>query len=160
MKRIDDSMIAEAKEYVASILTHEISDKCLFHTINHTLDVLKHAETIGSHCKLDADSLNILIMSALFHDVGYVDAYDDHEIYSADRARDYLKSKEVDELVIYQIEVAIHSTKTPQNPIDEIYRCGTWIQPWHMDHIDERIIKLYLPPLKNNIFVWGSLDCT
>jgi len=120
MARIDGGLIEEAKEFVTAILTHELSDKCLFHTIAHTLDVLKNAEIIGRYCNLDEYSLNVLRISALFHDVGYVDAYDDHEMYSADRARDFLKSKDVEELSIYQVEVAIHSTKTPQNPSDDI----------------------------------------
>lgn len=120
MNRIDDLLVEEAKEYVTMILTHELSDKCLFHTINHTLDVLKNAEIIGRHCKLDGEGLNILRISALFHDVGYVDAYDDHEICSAERAVNYLRSEYVDEDIIKQVERAILSTKTPQNPIDKI----------------------------------------
>ncbi len=120
MNRIDDVLVGEAKEYVASILTHELSEKCLFHTINHTLDVFKNAEIIGRYCNLDKDSLNILRISALFHDVGYIDAYDDHEIFSSERAITYLKSKNIDRNAICQVAVAIHSTKTPQHPQDEI----------------------------------------
>jgi len=120
MNRINDALVEDAKDYVASILTHDLSDKCLFHTINHTLDVLKNAEIIGKYCKLEVEALNVLRICALFHDVGYVDAYDDHEIFSAKRATTYLKSKNIDQETIHQIEVAIHSTKTPQNPKDKI----------------------------------------
>ena len=122
MNIIDDVLVEEAKEYVASILTHELSDKCLFHTINHTLDVLKHAEKIGKYCKLDEDRLNVLRICALFHDVGYVDAYDDHEVFSAEKATTFLLSRNIDKETIRQVEVAIHSTKTPQNPKDKISR--------------------------------------
>ena len=38
MKKIDRVLVEEAKIYVSEILTHELSEKCLFHTINHTLD--------------------------------------------------------------------------------------------------------------------------
>lgn len=120
MDRINDELIEEAKKYVGSILTHDLSEKCLFHTINHTLDVLRNSEIIGRYCKLDEHSLNVLRMSALFHDVGYVDAYNDHELYSAKRAITFLKSKNIDPVTIRQVEVAIHSTKTPQNPKDQI----------------------------------------
>ena len=120
MKKIDRVLVEEAKIYVSEILTHELSEKCLFHTINHTLEVLKNAETIGRYCHVDEDQLNILRVSALFHDVGYVDAYDDHEIFSAQRAVAYLADKQVDKATIAQIERAILSTKTPQNPQDKI----------------------------------------
>lgn len=122
MNRIERSLVEEAKEYVAEILKHELSDKCLFHTINHTLDVLRNSEIIGRYCDISEDELNILRMSALFHDVGYVDAYDDHEIFSAKRAVEYLAAKDVDAESIAQVERAILSTKTPQTPQDKISR--------------------------------------
>ena len=120
MKKIDDKLISEAREYISKLLTTELSENCVFHTISHTLDVVSNAEIIGKYCKLDEESLNILRICALFHDVGYVDAYDDHEIYSAERAKIYLQSKNIDAEIIAQVEVAILSTKTPQNPKDKI----------------------------------------
>ncbi len=122
MKKIDNVLVEEVKLYVSKFLEHELSEKCLFHTINHTLEVLKNAETIGRYCKVDEEDLNVLRISALFHDVGYVDAYDDHEIYSAKRAVDYLKEKNINETTINQVERAILATKTPQNPQDKISR--------------------------------------
>ena len=120
MARIDDALVGKAKTYVSSLLTNELSEKCLFHTINHTLDVLKNAEIIGEYCNLDHNGLQILRISALFHDVGYVDAYDDHEVHSARRARTFLESEKVDEDSIQQVEAAILATRMPQNPKDPI----------------------------------------
>lgn len=122
MKRIDNQLITEARQYISFLLTTELSENCIFHTISHTLDVVSNAELIGSYCKLDEDSLNILRISALFHDVGYVDAYDDHERFSAKRAKTYLQSKNIDPEIIAQVEEAILSTKTPQNPKNKISR--------------------------------------
>ncbi len=120
MKKIDDVLVEEAKLYVSKFLSHELSEKCLFHTISHTLEVLKNAEIIGRYCDIGEEQLNILRIAALFHDVGYVDAYDDHEIFSAKRAVAYLADKNVDVHAIAQIERAILSTKTPQKPQDKI----------------------------------------
>ncbi|TFH21970.1 MAG: HD domain-containing protein, partial [Bacteroidia bacterium] len=77
MNKVDGVLVEEAREYVTLILTHELSDNCLFHTISHTLEVLKNAEIIGRYSSTEEDELNILRIAALFHDVGYVDAYDD-----------------------------------------------------------------------------------
>ena len=51
---------------------------------------------------------------------GFIQVFDDHESYSAKRARAYLKSKQIDPEVIAQVEAAILSTKTPQTPKDKI----------------------------------------
>jgi uncharacterized protein len=117
---LNEELVKEAREYVTLILTHELSDNCLFHTLNHTLEVVRNAEIIGSYCHLDDHELNILGLAALFHDTGYLDAYDDHEFFSAERARRFLLSRQVDGNVIEQIERAILSTKTPQKPEDRI----------------------------------------
>lgn len=120
MNKIENSLIDEARTHVTLVLKHELSDKCLFHTINHTLEVLNNAEIIGQYCDVGEEGLNVLRLCALFHDIGYVDAYDDHEIYSARRAADYLRAKEVDEFTIEQVERAILATKMPQSPRDKI----------------------------------------
>lgn len=120
MKKINDALITEAREYISLLLTTELSENCVFHTISHTLDVVANAEIIGKYCKLEEDSLNVLRICALFHDVGYVDAYDDHEIFSAERAKKYLQDRNIYPEIIKQVEVAILSTKTPQNPQDKI----------------------------------------
>lgn len=120
MKKIDDTLVEEAKQYVSVLLTSELSDKCLFHTINHTLEVLNNAEVIATYCKVNGEELNLLRLAALFHDVGYVDSYDDHESYSAKRAREYLEIRMDDKQAISQIERAILSTKVPQSPEDKI----------------------------------------
>lgn len=122
MKKIDEGLIAEAKVYISKLLTTELSENCVFHTISHTLDVVSNAEIIGNYCELDEESLNILRVCALFHDVGYVDAYDDHERFSAQRAKSYLEAKHIDPEITIQVEAAILSTKTPQNPKDKISR--------------------------------------
>lgn len=122
MDNIENSLIEEARKHVTLVLKHELSDKCLFHTINHTLEVLSNAEIIGRYCDVGEADLNVLRLCALFHDIGYVDSYDDHEIYSARRAVDYLRAKEVDELAIEQVERAILATKMPQSPQDKISR--------------------------------------
>ena len=141
MKLIDDALIREAKEYISSLLTTELSENCVFHTIKHTLDVVANAEIIGKYCKLDENSLNILRICALFHDVGYVDAYDDHERFSAERASAYLQTKNIDPEIINQVEVAILSTKTPQNPKDQISRilCDTDLMNLTFDDYFEQL---------------------
>ncbi len=141
MKMIDDALIADAKQYISSLLTTELSENCVFHTIAHTLDVVANAEIIGKYCKLEKHSLNILRICALFHDVGYVDAYDDHELFSAKRAKTYLLSKNIDPKIIKQVDAAILSTKTPQNPKDRISRilCDADLMNMTFDDYSEQI---------------------
>lgn len=120
MCKIDITMVEEAKHYVMQLLEEKLSEKLYYHGMKHTLDVLKNAEIIGEYCKLNTDELNIVKLSAIFHDVGYIDVYTGHEEASAKYARDFLSEKHVAPLVIKQVENAIRSTKVPQLPKDRI----------------------------------------
>lgn len=120
MCKIDDKMVREAKYFVFALLDKKLSDKLLYHGTKHTLDVLKNVEVIGKYSNLTEDDFNILRMSALFHDVGYIDSYKGHEAVSAIYATDYLKLKHVDALCRKRVIDAILSTQLPQKPKDEI----------------------------------------
>jgi uncharacterized protein len=116
--RINSNTIEEAKIFVSNILDTQLSENCVFHTKNHTFDVLRNVELIGKYFSLKEDDLNILRLCALFHDVGYVKIYTGHEKESATMATDFLISKRIEKSIIKIITTAILATKVPQQPID------------------------------------------
>jgi putative nucleotidyltransferase with HDIG domain len=120
MSALDTSIIREAEIYVRDLLDNELSKDCLFHTINHTLEVVRNAEIIADYSNLCEECKDVLRIAALFHDVGYIDSYEDHEIESASYASSFLTSKNIDESIIKQVVESIHATKMPQQPKDDI----------------------------------------
>ena len=104
------------------MLDNELSKDCIFHTKKHTLEVVRNAEIIGEYSKLSQDSRNVLRISALFHDVGYISSYENHEKESAAYATEFLRSKNIDETVIESVVKCILATRMPQQPKDEISR--------------------------------------
>lgn len=120
MVSISDKLVDEAKVYVINLLDRNLSEKFYYHNRKHTLDVLNNAEIIGNHYRLNKADYNLLRLSAIFHDVGYVDQYQGHEEKSAARAAEYLQSKGIDESNIEQVVRAILSTRIPQQPHGKI----------------------------------------
>ncbi len=120
MKKIDDKMVVEAKIYVLNLLDKNLPENCLYHDQRHTLDVLKNVDIIGKYVQLGEEDLNLLRICALFHDIGFIESYDEHEVKSTIYATDFLKSKNVDDSIIKQVVDAILATKVPQNPKDKI----------------------------------------
>jgi len=80
------------------------------------LDVLKNVEIIGHSYSLGEEDMNILRLSAIFHDVGYINAYAGHEFESTEIASAYLSSRAINKTIIDQICNAILATKIPQSP--------------------------------------------
>ncbi|MDT8431805.1 MAG: HD domain-containing protein [Bacteroidales bacterium] len=120
MAKIDHNILVETEAFVTKLLNNELSEHCHYHTINHTTDVVRNAEIIGEYTGLDQESKDILKVSAWFHDVGYIDSYENHEKRSAEYAETFLRLKEIDEPIINQVTRSIMATRMPQQPEDLI----------------------------------------
>jgi HD superfamily phosphodiesterase len=120
MSKINDLFIAESENYISALLAEKLPEKIIFHDFNHALKVKKYAETIGEHTGLTADEMNILRISALFHDAGYVNSYEKNNEESIIIASAFLAEHEVNQQTIGHISEIISATKLPQSPKDKI----------------------------------------
>ncbi|NQU52382.1 MAG: HD domain-containing protein [Bacteroidetes bacterium] len=118
MNYLNKDIIDKARIWVSNILDSQLPESCVFHNKKHTYDVLKNVEVIGDYYNLEGNDLNILRLCALFHDVGYIKTYADHENESAFQATQVLNQLHVEESSIKKITTAILATKVPQNPKD------------------------------------------
>ena len=118
--KIDTTIVEEARNFVMEKLDKELPDKYFYHNKKHTLDVLLNSETIADQSGLKEEDKRILQCSALFHDLGYIDGFDEHEAKSAAFAREFLQLKNIDTSIIEKVEQAIMATKIPQEPGNEI----------------------------------------
>jgi uncharacterized protein len=106
-----------AKGYVIERLTNDLSPQLSYHSLQHTRDdVLPAAIRLGQASAIDDESALVLATAALFHDTGFLLAYDDHERYSIIVARDVLPSFGYSDERIDRIAELIAATKMPQRP--------------------------------------------
>lgn len=118
MNEINTNVVDEAKRYVSGLLDEALPENCVFHTKEHTYDVLRNVELIGNYCCLPEHEIYVLRLSALFHDVGYVKIYNGHELQSALMAEEFLKARQITDSCINSVARAIKATKVPQQPKD------------------------------------------
>lgn len=114
------NIIEEAQKYVTALFKEHSDDKLRYHNIEHTKNVVKAARLIASKCSISEDELEMLTVSAWFHDVGYLEKIKGHEEISARLAVDFLKQHGKDEAYIAQVEKCISATKIPQTPHDRL----------------------------------------
>lgn len=120
MSKINNQLIVDSEKFIAEILTEKLDKNYFYHNINHALNVKKYAEIIGENCKFSDEEMDILRISALFHDVGYIYAYDDHVEEGLKIASEFLNQKNLDQHLIDHVLEIILATKMPQNPKDKI----------------------------------------
>jgi predicted metal-dependent HD superfamily phosphohydrolase len=84
------------------------------------MEVVKNAIYIGSKENIGEDEMNMLVVAAWFHDVGYVKKYVGHETESAAMADKFLEQREVDKTIRDNIVDCILSTTFPQQAKSKI----------------------------------------
>jgi putative nucleotidyltransferase with HDIG domain len=118
MKKIDAKIVGEAGDYVANLYKENLSDKIVFHTLDHTKYVVDSAEYIGEKSGLSDEDLNKVKLCAWFHDIGFTIDPDNHEEEGAKIAAEFLRSKGYDEDTVTLLKNCLMATQIPQRPHD------------------------------------------
>ncbi|MCF2487220.1 Pycsar system effector family protein [Dyadobacter sp. CY347] len=88
-----------------------------YHNLVHTEAVVSNAVKIANHYRLEDKETFIVVTAAWFHDTGYsTGEAAGHEQRGAALAAGFLRSEEIEESVIAEVEGCILATIWPQNP--------------------------------------------
>ena len=109
-------LLEQVQNHVEHLFKTHNSPNLLYHTNVHTTHVVNAATQIANHYGLDDHDFFILIASAWFHDVGYLDNAVGHEEIGADEAATFLENHQVNNDDIDAVKKCIRSTKLPQQP--------------------------------------------
>jgi len=119
------ALIIEVEKFVFSFLSENIHPKFVYHNLAHTQSVVENTKEISAHLALEESVLENVVIAAWFHDTGYVDGAENHEVKSVQIATEFLRSKKSSEERIRSIAAIILATEvnyTPQNSLEEIIR--------------------------------------
>lgn len=117
---IDNKIISESIAYVDQLLKDNFKPENIYHNLNHTKEVASIANLLGEKSNFSPEELEIVTLSAWFHDVGYIENVDGHEAISARMATEFLTEKDYPEDKIKQVHEAILATKMPQSAKSKI----------------------------------------
>lgn len=104
------------RKRVLDILHTKLSKDLYYHGAHHTIDALQTCNLYLRNIKIGKHESKLLRLGILFHDIGYTESRIDHELISANIARNILSEFNFSEADINTISQLIMSTKVPQNP--------------------------------------------
>ena len=110
------SQFNDLQELILDKLEKELPDFLFYHNVKHTIDVINQAELIGYGEGVDDEAILLLKTAALFHDAGHIVAYDNHEFYGTQLAKEHLPKFKYNQEQIDQICDLILATKIPPQP--------------------------------------------
>lgn len=111
------TLIEEVEEYVRGLLL-SLPDYLTYHNLNHTLEVVSAIKTISDNNTFSKKEQEILLISAWFHDTGFIKTYKGHEKESTRLAIDFLKQHGYDKEDIKLVKRCITATKISYKPQD------------------------------------------
>ena len=107
-------------ENAVMVLLRNLPENLFYHTIEHTLDVMREAMRIAESEQLGDEATHLLKIAALLHDSGFTRSLADHELNSCNIAREILPDYQLGPEEIEQVCAAILATRIPQTPLDKI----------------------------------------
>ena len=102
-------------------LKNGLSKDLTYHTVQHTLDILKNAERIARSENIhNEEDLFLLKVACLYHDSGFLVTYKGHEKESCNLAKKDLPAFDCNKKQIEIICGLIMATKIPQSPANKM----------------------------------------
>ena len=110
----------KAEKHVLKLLKKGLSKDLLYHSIDHTLDVLKAVEHLALMEGVTDEALFLLKTAAIFHDAGFVEQYENNEEIGARFAEETLPNFGFKDDHIQTIKSLIYVTEIPHKPINKL----------------------------------------
>jgi predicted metal-dependent HD superfamily phosphohydrolase len=105
-----------AREYVSAYIAANFPVTITYHNLNHVKEVVKAVEIIGRAVELRDEELEIVVLAAWFHDIGYHSGQAGHENKSAEIAKSFLLERGFPEGKTNRVIGCIEATRVPQKP--------------------------------------------
>lgn len=106
----------DIQEIILDKLEMDLPGHLFYHNVKHTVDVVTEVELIGWGEGCSDEEILLLKTAGLFHDAGHTIAYDNHEYYGTQIAREMLPEFNYTADQIELICSLIMSTKMPPKP--------------------------------------------
>ena len=112
------SKFMEIQEELLDYLEQRLPANLYYHNVKHTIDVITEVELIGWAEGVSPENILLLKFAALFHDAGHTISYKDHELHSANMAREKLIAYGFSNEHVETVCRLIMATKIPPQPQD------------------------------------------
>ncbi|MEE9430583.1 MAG: Pycsar system effector family protein [Melioribacteraceae bacterium] len=111
-----NEILLKVEQYVSDLFSQKSPSENVYHNLTHTKSVVKVVQQISEFENLTDIDKEIVSIAAWFHDVGYIETCDGHEVISSEFAKKFLESKNYSSENIQKISQCILATKMPPKP--------------------------------------------
>ena len=109
-------LLPEVEAYVEHYIRERVGERYVYHNFQHTYAVVEAAEELMRSYELAEEEKLVVQLAAWFHDTGYAEGWEDHELRGAQLAEAFLREHGAREELLRDVRMAILATRMPQHP--------------------------------------------
>lgn len=114
------SIVQKAENYIFQLFKDKLSSDYIYHNFNHTLRVVNNVKTLIEADEVNEEEAELLLISAWFHDAGYIHGYENHEDNGIKIAREFLHENNYDVQKTEQVAKLIKATQLNLEPVEKL----------------------------------------
>jgi len=122
--------------YVKDYYTNHYTEQYYFHHYTRTMNIVRNCDALAVSMDLGKQESKLAHLAAWFLELGYNLDYQDYQPKSVELAREYFKTKELEDGVFEKIEECILSTRIPQQPVSVISQLVCDASMYHLAEKD------------------------
>jgi len=145
----------KTEHYVLNILKKKLSKDLIYHSLEHTKDVVKAVERIALLEGVTDEGLFLLKTAAILHDAGFIEQYEHNEPIGARMAKEILPKYGYTEQHINTIVDLIHVTAIPHKPINKLQEI---ICDADLDYLGRDDFETIADRLRRELRAMGKID--
>ncbi|PKP51206.1 MAG: HD family phosphohydrolase [Bacteroidetes bacterium HGW-Bacteroidetes-12] len=141
---MDLSLLIAAEKYVFDLFKNANTSLLCYHNFKHTTEVVKSAEEIAKAEQISDDELEMVLLAAWFHDVGYLETCKNHEDIGVKVMTEFLNDYNYPQEKIAIISSCILATKLDTEPLNLLQEilCDADMSGLSKSNYDERTLLL------------------
>jgi len=112
-----NQILTKADKFVFKLFENTDTSNLFYHNYKHTFHVFESCKKIATTENIAEKELEIVLLAALFHDVGYLESYKNHEEFSIKKVTQFLKDASYPNDNIVKVNACINATKMDVKPI-------------------------------------------
>src|SRR6266498_4015323 len=113
-----NNIYKQVENYVSELFEANPKPKLIFHSFEHTRNIVKRTEEIAAHYKLNEKEMLAVYIAAWFHDTGHLfSGPENHEEKSVELMRSFMQGQMPNEELIKTISDCIMATKRNREPV-------------------------------------------
>lgn len=154
MVHTENSLVAAAELYVAAFYKSNFSKKYVFHDFQHIQEVVEATKQIATQYGLTEREMEILLLAAWFHDIGYMQGAAGHEERSCSFAKAFLDEHGFSEADTEVVMDCIRVTKIaaiPNNLLEKIL-CDA-----DLSHLGSKMYWEHCTRLRQELFLTQNI---